>query len=301
MRPRVIFNKAEERRKNLVDDVHELMRVSGINVPFFIGGGSVFSAYTGTSFNDIDIFFYRQNDYDTFKDAVIQLKQKELERGKEKVKWIQDIRDVETSNAFSFDYGDKKYQLIQRNFGDPRDVMRKFDINCSKCTITSEYVYITDDSWSDVIELDFSKLYTDTLARVHKYVTSKGAKDKNGVLQTLITYFIEHKDDMFTECYEGAAKKAGHDIIRTYVYSIDDQMSQLIHDEIIRIYPNKKERFKIFDQQVYNILRKDIEFCDEAVCADLLKSYAEDRRDFSVNPLTPREIKARYVFPEKFI
>ena len=87
-----------------------------------ICGGAVLSTFTEQRIADIDIFFKNEIDLDYFQEELLKLDGCEL------------IMDDEYCSLLK--YKTKNIQLIKRFYGEPQDILRKFDFTiCQACYV----------------------------------------------------------------------------------------------------------------------------------------------------------------------
>lgn len=164
--------------KSNVKRVHEFFKQHEVDVPFFIAGGSVFSCLMGHSnYNDIDVYLYNTDDADKVVDV------------------LSTVAHTVTKNAITCTFANEcAIQVITLQCGTPQKMFDTFDLNCSKCAMTSEYEIIKDDSFSEKIELDYKKVCGTSLYRMCKYIHQKDAKDPElKEFKKLIVFFLSTK------------------------------------------------------------------------------------------------------------
>jgi len=199
-----------------VDKIKAHMSQFGVNVPFFIAGGSIFSTITGTKFNDFDIYFYNENDLETA------------------IKSMQYLTVY--TNAINMDFSNSELsehpvQFITKNTGTIEDILSDFDLSCSKCAITSDKKFVVSKDFSD--KLFVYNLHFSTLERYYKYL-KKGGIDKNcKTFKTIIKKLITLRDKNI-QCFYFDAEKTGVSILNNYCAHCDTEAIQIIHDIIIK-------------------------------------------------------------------
>lgn len=174
------------------------------DLKFFIAGGSVFS---DKYINDIDVYFENEEEFNKIKDAIAE-------------NYV-----VTTPNAITIRFKKTEIQFICRDFGSPQEIFKTFDINCSMCAIDSDNNYHESKEFSKNIKL-IGNIHSKSLARYDKYVSQKGAIDKNNSeFNRLIKFFIENYDKEFDHYYSSTIKQTGAEIIKSFHYCVDHDIS----------------------------------------------------------------------------
>jgi hypothetical protein len=147
------------------------------NVKWFIAGGSLRSG----RYNDIDIFFYSEEDYKTAKNAFDHNSNSHF--------------CVDTKNATTYvchvpspssKYAKTKdVQLIKQQFGTPKQVISNFDLNHSMKALTYNNNTITlyDDN---TLKFNESNLSSNSFARYVKYLRDKDSITTEEYLKQII-------------------------------------------------------------------------------------------------------------------
>lgn len=111
-------------------------------IKWFIAGGACRSVFSGERINDLDIYFKSQEDFDKFND-----------------KHFKDLKAVfDTPNAISYCKNNRKIQLIKKFYGDPTDVLKRFDLTVCQCAYipfpyTSQNMFVMSDSFLEHLSL----------------------------------------------------------------------------------------------------------------------------------------------------
>jgi len=190
-----LSNKQKHKLENCIIEVKQFLNSKECDVPFYIGGGFVFSILMKNEiYSDIDIFFYKEEDLLTVKQNINELVQ------------------YKTNNAITLSYdiwspsltlNHPSLQLVCCRYGTPEKMFKSFDLNCSRCAFTSDNELITDDCFNrnvSFLEVDFNNDSPDLLKRYHKYIV-KGAVDKTNEYAKILHYYIENIDKVFKYFY----------------------------------------------------------------------------------------------------
>ena len=247
---------------DLVQEVDRYFALNGVQVPYFIAGGSVFSILNGSNhYSDIDVFFYNEIDFQLAANSTINQ------------------ITYETENAISFNpkYAPNiKLQFIKLHTGHVTDVMKTFDLNCSKCAYTSDRKLILSPDYSKEIKVDTATMNGLTLSRYFKYTRDKKATDPNNeTLHTILRHLVDNFKIKFGMSYEGVDPLYGIKVIELFMPSFKSlEPIQYIHDYVM----SKDEKFrmnffgnanKLFDYRV-----KDA--CDEYKLFEILRLMKSD-------------------------
>lgn len=167
-----------------ISRVNEIFLSIGLDVEFFIAGGSVFSLLNNNDkFEDIDIYFYSKSDME----KAINLVNSNL--------W-----GYVTENAITLT-SDFKYQLIKIQYGDVHEVLNGFDISCSKVAYTSNKSLIFHPDYSIELKYNFDNVRGSSVNRYWKYIDNKGALDIHKLeLKKLIDFLILNYN-VNSKCY----------------------------------------------------------------------------------------------------
>jgi len=247
---------------SLVDKVKEKLYTVGNEVPFFISGGSVFSTMNGSKYDDIDVYFYHQNDFENFRPLMNKFSIHETANSVTFITPIINKVKFELDTFISaegYQHNVEPYQcrgdiqLIKCAWGTPDEVFDTFDLNCSKCCITSDYDIIRSSDWSENIVITDKNAKTDILYRYKKYITYKNAQDpKQKELKRFLYYLISNPDIILPASY-GTEPKQEPNVFSTIrfflsIYQKKD-IHQYIHDVICTLHNSDKkiEIFKILD------------------------------------------------------
>jgi len=178
----------------LVDSI----KAFNIGVPFYIAGGSVFSTLNGSKFNDIDIYFYSEEDYKTankfFSDIVQKAKEDREDISNKFHINISPYLLHQTINSLSISgFTDHPIQLICKNFGEPEYILKGFDLYNSMCCITDDYFGIKHKKcYNNTLAVNFDIINFQTLQRSFKYIETKHCKDTTEQIKKLITFIVEN-------------------------------------------------------------------------------------------------------------
>ena len=236
------FSKSKE-LENLVLLVKSCLKKLNIDAPFYIAGGSVFTAFkkkkslfdnlinntddSSAPDEDIDVWFYNDKDINELVNRISDIDYMSI---------VQEIFSVHiTDNAVSLNCESPKntipvhsdisevhpkhhnssiIQFIKLRSGSPDEIMSHFDISCSKIAFTSDNRLIKHKDFSEEFKVSFSNISSDIFRRYIKYTEVKGAKDKNSSeLINIIEYFILNWDKEYTGAYENPSTTLGIDVL----------------------------------------------------------------------------------------
>lgn len=294
-----------------VDTVKDLMKRNGINVPFFIAGGSVYSVLKGLNdFADIDVFFYNLEDHskiDNIKvnenvndDLLVHM------YGLYKTDNATSISAEALLSTYKIDIN-KDIQFINRRVGNVDDVLNSFDINCSRIAITSDYEVIYKVSLDDDIVLDMDNFKSNTMYRYRKYIKNKNAKDPNSTMLTRALYhLVDNFYNVIPKSYKGE-NLSSFSIITSTHYAEEEKYFKLIHDIVCEKFTGY-DRIKAFTD--LNIIVNDYaNCCEEYICYMLLNTgishhvvipdleLYNNKEIYDVKQI----ISAKMMYPELFI
>lgn len=221
--------------ENNVDKVKTFLNRFNINSEFFIAGGSVFSLLQGLTdnYNDIDVYFYSE-------EPLLALNS------------IKEINFYRTYFALTYpgyigfeeeifpEAENTPFQFIKIVYGEPLDVFKTFDLNCSMCCITSNKQIILDEKFSNIIDINWDVLSSGTLNRYNKYISQKNTKDENGVLEQIFEYLINNTDKKFDSSYKGGKFQSSIDILYSYLKFCEIENQYKLYDIIENKTPQEK-------------------------------------------------------------
>lgn len=289
-------NSPEANAVNVMLKAKKYFEQYRINVPFFVAGGSIFSTLNGCdSYDDIDVYFYNEKDW---KETFIKLP-KEHQR-------------YSSDNAVTF-YTDNtsiKIQLIKMHFGTPQEIFDGFDLNCSKCAVTSDHEIIKDKTCSKYLSVDFNNFKANTLRRVQKYIDYKGAHEEDS-LQSVLAYLIKNYDKKFDRYYAGNNESFGSlDILNPALYKMqhDKELLQKVHDVVVKLY-DSETRMDIFKKlySLQNIGNRSDELIANEIMHYEIMHYENDCFSFDNKPVKYTKIpeseiqRIKIKFAEYFI
>lgn len=242
-----------------VQEVKDFLALGGVNVPFFIAGGSVFSIMQGLKdYDDLDVYFYKDSDLKKVKKAfkgstdfvspnAISFHAGGTEECVEEIFSVeQDVSSLFASKSSDSKLkyeGSTKLQFITKNTGQVEDILVGFDFNCSRCAYTSLGQLLLHSSFSDVIRYNSIRFCRDTLTRYHKYIEKKNAVDEGSeVLNFLYSSLITNIWDKY-EYYYNDGDDYGYHILSSEIAKLNKDGNfepiQEIHDDIIRQHPER--------------------------------------------------------------
>lgn len=151
--------------------LNERLRDIGLSrnspVPFFVAGGALTSVFSNKQINDLDLFFYKEEDF----------KLMEADFVKRRLEGEKIIITAETDNAVSYVVNEVRVQLIKKVFGAPKEIIKQFDFTiCMAAYDPQTETIIMDDNF--LYHLAQRTLYLNTelkypiatLWRVKKYL-----------------------------------------------------------------------------------------------------------------------------------
>ena len=246
--------------KKFESSIHNVDKIREIvNTRFFIAGGSVFSDITGTEYEDIDVFFYTETDFDL---AVLSL-------DKHNINML-----LNTDNAITFKYDNSTVQFIRHAFGTPQEIFDGFDLNCSKVCVTSNKETIKNKTFDTSVSIDFKNFKSSTVSRYFKYTEKKKALDKNyAALKSMISYLIENRSKQLPMSYNTESSTCAY------------KLKELTHS-----LSNKNERIKRLLYDEVSLLP----LADAIGIYDLLPRYDVDNDKYNMSVLLDNVSKIRF-------
>lgn len=257
------------RMESVVSRVKEFFESINVEVPFYVAGGSMFSAVTNTNYEDIDVFFYNK---DHLQKVLTKVGRDDKDvffnYNKNKQVFVEYISE----NAISLT---NKIQLISKDFGMPKDVMNGFDFNCCMLAMDDTYIPYVDERFSMNMEFIEENFKSQTLHRYKKYTIRKNANDHDlKCIKSIIDYIIEHKDDEVHAYYHDTQ----HNVLHTLSISkFSNSLNGYFDNKVCEIYTDEHDRINIF-KRVQNILMADTDdMCDEHKLARLLSDTVSNQ------------------------
>ncbi len=242
----------------LGDLVQEIKQYK-INVPFFIAGGSVFSTMNKTDYNDIDVYFYNQEDYETASKILLDIFKKREKEDREHEKSsvfsqidISSLSKHQTKNSLSINGLTKQpLQLICKNFGEPDYILKGFDLYNSMCCITSEGDVWVHPECTKELKVNFDIINFQTLQRSFKYIENKKCIDSTEQIKKLITFIVENAFETMLDGYSEQKFQAIVSICRQQFKGKFEKFFYQVHDNIRNIY-NDEDKLKLFSRLITN-------------------------------------------------
>lgn len=260
---------------NLVDFVKDYLKDLGASVPFFIAGGSVYSITNGgSSYNDVDIFFYTREDVETVR---IALKTKQGDVIQTDGSSILMSAHHETDNAITVmntRTGSIALQFIKLHTGTVEEVLNTFDINLSKRAFTSGYELIILDN-NDKFTIDKRNVNGCIISRYNKYTSIKRAKDINfSAFAEIIDFLVENREKTFSAGYNDLPDITGFEILCQAIGPANElNKLQVIHDVIAK--QPSDIRLKLFSKMLSLLVINLATKCDEfKLCVLLYRRLA---------------------------
>lgn len=106
-----------KKQKYLINKEFNKMKLENIEKNFYIAGGALTSVFSDKPINDLDIYFYKEEDYEKLK--------KKIEFNK-KTRYATDLAD-------SYEIKGVKIQLIKKIFGTPKEIFKYYDFTVCMC------------------------------------------------------------------------------------------------------------------------------------------------------------------------
>lgn len=129
--------------------------------------------------NDIDIFFYTEEDY---KKTLVRITNDKVGLG--------GYVTYSTDNALTIYDGDNTIQFVHKNFGTPQEIFNTFDLNVCKVAVLPNGNVIKDPTANE--DLQITQVNSQTFRRYFKYVNRLyGASKINEYGKWLIDNYIE--------------------------------------------------------------------------------------------------------------
>lgn len=232
--PEVFDIKAHHRAKakGFVDIVKEDLARDGIDVPFYIAGGSIFSTFTGGCINDIDVYFYTKEDLEAVVNGIRS--RRDAIRTPNAITHqiltpMSSIKEefIDLSNTAQ-DLEPKSVQYIVRQFGQPYEVFKTFDLSCSEIGFSSDHQFLCSDRFSRQISVNFENFTSMTYGRILKYANNKNAGLLSKTLHEAIDYLAQNAFKKIPPSYnEEDATPLGYEILGTSITM--DHNPSLIH------------------------------------------------------------------------
>lgn len=232
--------------KSLLETIKKELSFINQDCPFFIAAGSVYSTlFKNAHFNDIDVYFYNEEDYisvakhynDPNKMVLLQ----------------------QTQNALTLPrpVSSPDIQFIKIHFGEPETVLEQFDLINSSCAVTSDGILVRHSGINNNIAVRTEMINAGTIDRYLKYTEEKGCADpQSKVLETLLNYFCDRAFDMFEHGYDIDEPLSGIEVINHAWYVFAETHGQYVHDRIYDRYdaPVAIRLFEKLTQASYHVI-----------------------------------------------
>lgn len=246
-----------------IDAVKSLFERYDFDAKFYVAGGSVFAAYTGNmEYSDIDVYFYNSADLERFENSVKERGKKTIPDDVLKI----DIHHLEYSyspNAINFYEPVCPIQVIKLHTGEPTDIFKTYDINCSQIAYTSDHETVMGEHFSTDIVCFLDKLTASTISRYNKYTKNKGANDTNGAtIRSVIDEIFKRPLDKLNVTYEDATEWP---ICYLLNNKFDDKYKPYIQEKLSNLNGHTKiKMFKIVntDDVIYDCVEKYVHLID---------------------------------------
>lgn len=205
--------ESETELYQIVDTVKNLFLEFNLNIKFFIAGGSVYSLLNNTNiYTDIDVYFYSNRDYLLFEQYITKLFSDPILLFQGVNVIHNNINFYKTQNAISLSFLSNNsnsvcnnFQFISKHSGSIESVFNTFDLNCSKCAITSDKKIIKSKEYSSDIKIDYNNFNSATPFRYLKYVYEKKAIDSNdSELENMLEFSTNNLFNEYENGYDNA-------------------------------------------------------------------------------------------------
>lgn len=257
-------------------------------IPFYISGGYALShARNRNDYNDIDVFFYNEDDFNVVKNSVSYI---QIEK--------HDIVLEETSNAITIaarlDDG-SIFENIQlcKYFGDAHDAHRKMDFKQCGICITNTGEVITNGIDKNIITSNPNAFKFSVMPRYLKYRVFKELRDDNFVaLHTIIDFIVENFYKEYDMFYVNKKQMLGNSL-NCILRKINEGNKQLvleiiqeIHDYILENHPHIRTMFfyKMFELYYVNTnnpikcINKPSDICISIIYSCAMKNGLEKHK-----------------------
>lgn len=199
-----------EKALEIVRKVDEELKGIGVDVPFYIAGGSVFSIFTGTYAKDIDVFFYTEEDLEEVVSAVYRLFGKYRGGEPALIPTLTDDPEAQVSdpymikNAVTVTRDSVMIQFIRVFVGHPEEIMKRFDLSCSMIAVDRSGDFWAADDYSREIKVHTQNFTSSTFQRFCKYSICKGASFEESEVKKMIRHACSIADQTVPMAYGGA-------------------------------------------------------------------------------------------------
>lgn len=233
---------------NIYNGINSLFHKAGYNKPYFIAGGSVYSALMkNENYKDIDVYFESIDDAFECRDKLRKLSipgifgETTLENTAITTSNTETFKDVNLGSM------KKDIQIITCVTGKPDQILRTFDLKNSMCGITHTNKLIKDKDCGPKIKVEFNNFNIFTLSRALKYYEQKGSTgDKE--FYNIIEHIINNFDKRYEVSYDGVEVKSalGECLLMSGRFLSIKDFGQYIHDFIVRTLSPRDciEKFK---------------------------------------------------------
>lgn len=225
--------------EKLVKTVNDYLEELGVQVPFFVAGGSVYSVINDNNvYDDIDVFFYTQEDCDAVINKLSPDNQSAITFEGDITTITCTANSYVTSNAVTVPSLAKsplrrQIQFVKLHVGDVHDVMSTFDFNCSKVAYTSQGEFVKSVHYTTHITVDEKNINGMVLERYHKYKSKKNCKDDDNVTyKQIIRYLINNCDVRFDTGYKAQPCITGTELLENAIRNDFIEIAQAVHDYI---------------------------------------------------------------------
>lgn len=224
--------------EKLVKTVNDYLEELGVQVPFFVAGGSVYSVINDNNvYDDIDVFFYTREDCDAVINKLQPIEPTQFVDG-DTITITMVAHSYITSNAVTVPSLAKsslrrQIQFVKLHVGTVHDVMSTFDFNCSKVAYTSQCEFVKSADYTTHITVDEKNINGMVLERYHKYISKKGCKDDDYITyKQIIRYLINNCDVRFDTGYKTQPCIIGSELLENAIRNDFIEIAQAVHDYI---------------------------------------------------------------------
>jgi len=225
--------------EKLVKTVNDYLEEIGVQVPFFVAGGSVYSVINDNNvYDDIDVFFYTREDCDAVINKISPYNQSTITVDGDITTITCTANSYVTSNAVTVPSLAKsplrrQIQFVKLYVGNVHDVMSTFDFNCSKVAYTSQGEFVKSTDYTTHITVDEKNINGLVLVRYHKYKSKKNCKDDDNITyKQIIRYLIDNYGVRFDTGYKIHPCITGAELLENTIKNDLIDIAQAVHDYI---------------------------------------------------------------------
>ena len=289
---------ATDEREAIVSNIKETFQSVGLNIPFYIAGGWVFSTVTEPLlYKDIQVFLYNKEDLLLLLKVYFGTDDIDHIVNTYYFSWDSDIIMITESLLVIQSNNFDAIQISLIDIGQPEDIFKTFDLNIFKIAVDSNFNLIKDKSFSKDIICDFHNFNSDTVFNYGKFISLNGVTDYFNETYFLITLHLiknfEKQTSSLYNCYAPTNKLLLKDMIR----NVPKRIQNVVHDQIC--YNVQKD--KVIDLFLY---LGSCFYCldwpsDEFIASTLISK--SERNYLDISKCTKREKSIMMKYSEYFI